>query len=83
MPCHLVFYSGGQVSVKGSRPKKPTRWNASAWFVLPDGTKHTHSATIHGQTATSLAPVMGALIDSLVADVGNTVTSAGWSAYCR
>ena len=83
MTCHVSYVLPGRVMVKGTQPKRPARWTASAWFILPDGSKHKHSCTVHGQTAVSLAPIMGALIDSLVADVGDTVTAAGWEAYCR
>jgi hypothetical protein len=47
---------------------------------LPNGEKHTHSATARGETVSGLVAYMGALIDSLIADHGNQVSSAGWTA---
>lgn len=84
MSCILQLSDIGRgdakVICRGSRPKQPATWDAQAWFVLPNGEKHTHSARIPGQTVGSLVPYMGALIDSLIADVGNQVRSAGWTA---
>jgi hypothetical protein len=78
--CICTNDTKGKVTRRGSAPAKPVSWEVRAWFVMPDGTKHTHSATVPGQTVLSLGPVMGAMIDSLVADHGNEVTSAGWTA---
>lgn len=83
MSCIVSFTSiggNGKVLRKGSEPRKPATWNASAWFVLESGEKFTHSATVPAQTVTGLVPFMGALIDSLIADHGNQVKSAGWTA---
>lgn len=83
MSCIVTYHHGtgpAKVTRKGSEPRKPSTWNASAWFVLPNGEKHTHSARIPGQTVQSLVPYMGQLIDSLIADHGNDVASAGWTA---
>ncbi len=83
MSCIVSFVSiggNGKVLRKGSEPRKPATWNASAWFVLESGEKFTHSATVPAQTVTGLVPFMGALIDSLIADHGNQVKSAGWTA---
>lgn len=65
---------------KGTPPTKPTKWRVRAWLVLPSGVKQTHSAVVRGETVHTLIPIVGALIDSLIADCGNVVTSAGWSA---
>jgi hypothetical protein len=78
--CHCTTSITGKVTRRGSEPRGPVTWSASAWFVMPNGEKHTHSAIIPGQTVQSLAPAMGALIDSLIADHGNEVQSAGWTA---
>jgi len=81
--CIVTFASiggNGKVLRKGSEPRKPATWSASAWFVLESGEKHTHSVVVTQQTVISLASVMGALIDSLIADHGNQVASAGWTA---
>jgi hypothetical protein len=84
MSCIVTLFSrDNRVSrpvVRGTEPRKPTDWQASAWFVLPNGEKHTHSATARGETVTGLVAYMGALIDSLIADHGNQVASAGWTA---
>lgn len=72
--------SRGKVVRRGNPPTTPVTWKVKAWFVLPDGAKHTHSATVPQQTADSLVPVMLALIDGLVADHGNEIESAGWTA---
>jgi len=66
--------------VKGTQPRRPVSWDVRAWFILPSGEKITHSAKVPGQTAVSLVPFVGALIDSLVADHGNEVRSCGWQA---
>lgn len=83
MSC-LVSYIVSDVPTKvvrrGTEPAKPTDWKASAWFVLPSGEKHTHSTVIRGETVHSLVPVMGLLIDTLISDHGDQVTSAGWTA---
>ena len=83
MTCLVTFASiggNGKVLRKGSEPRKPSTWNARAWFILATGEKHTHSATVPAQTVYGLVPFMGALIDSLIADHGNQVSSAGWTA---
>lgn len=84
MSCMISFSCVGdnkaKVVVRGTRPNKPSTWEASTWFVLPSGEKHTYTAKVTGQTVLSLVPYMGALIDSLIADHGNQVRSAGWSA---
>lgn len=84
MACIVTFHCVGgrdaKVVRKGSEPRNPCSWIVSAWFVLPSGEKITHSATIRNQTVHGLVPVMGALIDSISAEHGNQVTSAGWSA---
>lgn len=84
MSCIVTLYSiDNRVSrpvVRSTEPRRPSDWNASAWFVLPNGEKHTHSATARGETVSGLVAYMGALIDSLIADHGNQVSSAGWTA---
>lgn len=84
MSCIVTLYSiDNRVSrpvVRGTEPRCPSNWSARAWFVLPNGEKHTHSATARGETVTGLVAYMGALIDSLIADHGNQVSSAGWTA---
>jgi hypothetical protein len=82
MSC-LVSYTSGprsRVVCKGKPPVKPTNWKVIAWFTLPGGVKHTHSADANGIHIGDLGTCMGALIDSLIADHGNAVTGAGWSA---
>ena len=69
-----------QALARGNPPKKPSTWRAKAWLILPSGVKQTHSSTVRGETVHTLIPIVGALIDSLIADAGNQVTSAGWSA---
>lgn len=78
--CICTNSTTGKVTRRGSAPGGPVTWDVMAWFVLPDGTKHTHSAKVPGQTVLSLAPVVGAMIDSLISDHGNQVASAGWTA---
>lgn len=78
--CICIGNNNSRVLRRGTEPKKPSTWEASAWFVLPTGEKHTHTAKVPGQTVHSLVPYMGALIDSLIADHGNEVRSAGWTA---
>jgi hypothetical protein len=84
MSCIVTLYSVGarhsEPVVRGTEPRKPSLWNAKAWFVLPNGEKQTHSATVPGVTVPGLVAYMGALIDSLIADHGNQVASAGWTA---
>ena len=84
MTCHIQYTATdsphAHIIRKGSEPRKPSTWRAKAWFVLASGEKHTHSTTVQRQTVHSLIPIMGALIDSLIADVGAEVTSAGWEA---
>lgn len=83
MSCIVTYHHGtgpAKVTRKGSEPRKPSTWNASAWIVLPNGEKHTHSARFTGKTVQTLVPCMGAPIDSLIADLGNDVASAGWTA---
>jgi hypothetical protein len=82
--CIVTLYSvdnrDSKPVVRGTEPKKPSLWNAKAWFVLPTGEKQTHSATVPNETVPGLVAYMGALIDSLIADHGNQVASAGWTA---
>lgn len=84
MSCVVTMYSvGGRRGVplvKGTQPKRPVSWDLRAWFVLSNGVKDAHSSRVPSQTALSLVPFVGALIDSLVADHGNEVTSFGWQA---
>lgn len=78
--CTCIDGSTGKVVRRGSEPRRPSAWSVKAWFVLANGEKHTHSTTVRNETVAGLVPIVGALIDSLVADVGNVVTSAGWTA---
>lgn len=84
MSCIVTLYSidnrASRPVVRGTEPRRPSDWNATAWFVLPSGEKHTHSATARGETVTGLVAYMSALIDSLIAEHGNQVSSAGWTA---
>ena len=66
--------------VRGGQPKRSMTWQAKAWLILAGGEKHTHSITVPRQTIQSLIPYMGALIDGLIAEHGNVVEQAGWSA---
>lgn len=77
----LVSDTGAQRVVrKGTEPRKPTTWRVSVWFVLPNGEKHTHSARVPHTTVAGLVPAVGQIIDGLVADHGDVVASAGWTA---
>lgn len=76
----FTYAEKARVIVKGPRPKGQVPWTASAWFVLADGKKHTHSVTVPPVTVVELVPAIGQLIDSLIEDVGNQVTAAGWVA---
>lgn len=78
--CSSIDGRTRNVMRRGSEPRKPATWDVKAWLILPSGEKHTHSTRVSGHTALSLVPIMGALIDSLIADNGNTVSSAGWTA---
>jgi hypothetical protein len=82
--CIVTLYNvGGRHSkpvVRGQEPAKPSRWKVKAWFVLATGEKHTHDTTAPAATIEGLAAYMGGLIDSLIADHGNEVSSAGWTA---
>ena len=82
MSCIVTYISarGGRVIRKGTEPRNPTTWTAKAWFVLASGEKYIHTAVVAQQTVSSLGPLMGALIDSLIEDHGNQVVSAGWTA---
>lgn len=84
MSCIVTLHAVGNKHcrplVRGNEPVRPANWSAKAWFVLPNGEKHTHSAEVKGETVRGLIPYMGALIDSLVADHGNEVASCGWTA---
>lgn len=77
---HSIDTGASKPIVRGTEPKRPADWQAKAWFILENGEKHTHSATIKGETVIGLVPYMGALIDSLIADHGNQVSKAGWTA---
>jgi hypothetical protein len=79
MSCFVTF-SGGKVIRRGSEPRHPATWRIAVWFVLPNGEKHQHSATIQGETVQGLVPVVGQIIDGLAEEVGNEVTGAGWTA---
>ena len=79
MSC-VVTFTGGRVIRRGSEPRHPATWRVAAWFVLSNGEKHTHSATIPGQTVLGLAPAIGQIIDGLIEDHDNQVTGAGWTA---
>ena len=65
---------------RGTEPRGAADWRVAVWFVLPSGEKHTHSATIQRETVSGLIPAVHQLIDSLIADHGNQVSSAGWTA---
>lgn len=80
---HTLGPNGGRTIARGSRPAKPCRWDVSTWFVLPSGEKHTHSLTLHHATLHDLVPAIGERIDDLIAEAGNEVASAGWTASGR
>ncbi len=64
---------------RGTEPRRPVDWKVFCWFTLPSGEKHTYSTIARNQTAETLEPWMGTLVDSLLNDLGNQVTSAGWT----
>jgi hypothetical protein len=78
--CTCVNGTDRDVVRRGTEPRKPTTWQVKAWLILGNGEKHTHLARIPNQTIRTLIPWMGDLIDSLIAEHGNVVTSAGWTA---
>lgn len=77
---HLLGARGGSTKAVGPSPAGPARWNVSVWFVLANGEKHTHSITVGNTTLLNLAPVVGQVIDGLIAEHGDEVTGAGWTA---
>lgn len=87
MSCLITYTETGSSTpralVRGSRPSGATTWCISAWVVLPTGEKHTHSATVPAQTVETIVPWMSALIDTLLAEHGNQVSGAGWTAISR
>lgn len=87
MSCLITYTETGSSTpralVRGPRPSGATTWCISAWFVLPTGEKHTHSATVPDKTVETIVEWLGALIDTLIDEHGNQVTSAGWTAISR
>ncbi len=77
---HSIDGTDSKAVVRGTEPKRPSDWQAKAWFILENGEKHTHSATVKGETVIGLVPYMGALIDTLIEDHGNQVSACGWEA---
>lgn len=78
--CHIREGEQPTLIRRGAEPSGPTNWELKAWFVLESGEKHDHSTTIRNRHALELAPFVGVLVDSLIADLGQEVKSAGWTA---
>lgn len=81
MSC-VVSYTHGPRSkpvVRGPQPRGQVPWSISVWFVL-DHEKHTHSAKVPPVDVLELAPVVGQLVDGLIAEHGDSVSSCGWIA---
>lgn len=68
---------------KGIRPSKPVRWDVSVWLMLPSGERTIHSMTVPSALIMELVPLVSDRVDALIADVGDTVRGAGWTAHGR
>lgn len=80
---HTIGPTGGHTLPKGTRPSKPVRWDVSVWLMLPNGEKTIHSLTVPSALMFDLVPLVNERVDALIADVGDTVRGAGWTAHGR
>lgn len=78
---HTIGPNGGHTLPKGTRPAKPVRWDVSVWLILPNGEKTIHSFAVSQAMMFDLVPIVNERVDALIADVGDTVRGAGWTAH--
>lgn len=79
----LINASGTHTMPKGTRPAKPVRWEVSAWLLLPNGEKTTHIITAKSALMFDLVPAVNDRITDLIAECGDKVLAAGWTAHGR
>lgn len=72
---------GGGTVKKGVLPKKPCKWECSAWFIKPDGEKAIYSFTIEGATKPNVATFLCEQIQLLGDEMGNVAIEVGWTAH--
>lgn len=80
---HTIGPTGGHTMPKGTRPSKPVRWDVSVWLMLPNGEKTIHSLTVPSALMFDLVPLVNERVEALIADVGDRVRGAGWTAHGR
>ena len=80
---HTIGPTGGHTMPKGTRPSKPVRWDVSVWLMLPNGEKTIHSLMVPSALMMDLIPLVNERVDALIADVGDLVRGAGWTAHGR
>ena len=80
---HTIGPTGGHTMPKGTRPSKPVRWDVSVWLMLPNGEKTIHSLMVPSALMMDLVPLVNERVDALIADVGDLVRGAGWTAHGR
>ncbi len=80
---HTIGPNGGHTMPKGTRPSKPVRWDVSLWFLMPDGEKTIRSMTVPNSMMFDLVPLVNEQVDAMIAEMGNEIRGAGWTAHGR
>jgi len=86
MSCTITYITSaapgedGRAHKRGSIPRRPVQWTASAWMIAPNGEKTTHSITVPACTAHDLIPAIGDRIDALARENGRECVQFGWTA---
>lgn len=80
---HTIGPNGGRTLPKGTRPAKPVTWAVSLWFLMPDGEKAIRSMTVPNALMFDLVPLVNEQVDAMIAEMGNEVRGAGWTAHGR
>jgi hypothetical protein len=80
---HTIGPNGGHTLPKGTRPSKPVNWSVSLWFLMPDGEKTIRSMTVPNAMMFDLVPLVNEQVDAMIAEMGNEIRGAGWTAHGR
>jgi hypothetical protein len=80
---HTIGPNGGHTLPKGTRPSKPVNWAVSLWFLMPDGEKTIRSMTVPNAMMFDLVPLVNEQVDAMIAEMGNEIRGAGWTAHGR
>ena len=80
---HTIGPNGGHTLPKGTRPSKPVNWAVSLWFLMPDGEKTIRSMNVSNALMFDLVPLVNEQVDAMIAEMGNEIRGAGWTAHGR